>query len=195
MSGNGNHFHNSRLIAFRRDDTVRREMTAIGLPDFETATQCIRRNQQMLRRLQNHEATPADLIRRIQYDSLPADDSNAVGYDGDWFASRLYRAMLIPQALKLLKDHPGPRFFVTIAHPNWELPVGQLKNANIDAANQWLGRRLQHLPSPVLVVGGYETSLRVELNGDMYWAGHLHLVFTGTGDYEMEMAGPIHVAV
>lgn len=183
---NGNSSRSGRRIAYWRDDTIRREMTAVGLPDFETAAQCIGRNQQMLRRLQNHEATPAELFSRIELDPLPADDSNAVSYDGGWLASRRYRATLIPQAFELLKDHPGPLFFVTIAHPKWELPVGQLKSANIDAAKQWLGRRFQRLPSPVLVVGGYEASLRVELNGEMYWAGHLHLVIAGAGEEELK---------
>jgi hypothetical protein len=185
---NGNSSRSGGRIAYRRDDTIRRDMTAVGLPDFETAAHCIERNQQMLRRLQNHEATPVGLIRRIELDPLPANDSNAVGYDGDWFASRRYRAMLIPQAFELLRDHPGPLFFVTIAHPKWEIPVGQLENANIDAAKQWLGRRFQRLPSPVLVVGGYEASLRVELNGETYWAGHLHLVIAGAGEEELKAA-------
>jgi hypothetical protein len=139
----------------------------------------------MLKRLRNYEATPADLTSRIQLDFQPAD-ADDLGYDGDWLASRNYRAMLIPQALKLLINHSGPLFFVTIAHPKWEIPVGQLEGANIDAAKQWLGRRLQRLPSPVLVVGGFEVSLRVELNGEMSWAGHLHLVIAGAGEDEVK---------
>lgn len=187
MNGNGNKSHTGRLLAYRHQDVIRSKMNAIGLPAFETPAQCVRRNHQMFRRLQNHEATPPEFINRIQLDPLPADDDD-LGYDGNWFASRGYRALLIPQAYDLLRDHPGPHFFATIAHPKWELPVGQLKSANIDAATQWLGRRLQRLPSPVLVVGGFEASLRVELNGDMYWAGHLHLVIAGAGEEELKTA-------
>ena len=189
MNSNGNNSRQGRLINYRHQDVIPLQMTAIGLPDFETAAQCIRRNQQMLRRLQNHDATPPELISRIQLGPLHvADDDRDRGYDGDWFASRSYRAMLVPQAYGVLKDHPGPLFFVTIAHPKWELPVGQLEDANTDAATQWLGRRLQRLPSPVLVVGGYEASLRVELNGDTYWAGHLHFVIAGAGEEELKTA-------
>jgi hypothetical protein len=53
---------------------------------------------------------------------------------------------------------------------------------------QWLGRRLQRLHSPFLVVGSFEASLRVELNGDIYWAGHLHLVIAGAGEDELKAA-------
>jgi hypothetical protein len=187
MSGNGKNLRQSWPIACRRDDTVRRKMTAIGLPDFENLAQCINRNRQMLRRLQNHEITPTKIVSRIQLDPLPADDDD-LGFDGDWFASRRYRASLIPQAYDLLKDHSGPLCFVTIVHPKWERPVGQLVDANIDAATQWLGRRLQTLPCPVLVIGGYEASLRVELNGETYWAGHLHFVLAGAAEHELKAA-------
>jgi hypothetical protein len=188
MSSNGNNFPNSKPVIYRHQEVIRIKMTAIGLPDFETAPECILRNQKTRRRLQHHEETPAELVSRIEFDPLPADDSNAVGFDGDWLASRRYRAMLIPQAYDLLKDHPGPLFFVTIAHPKWEVPVGQLEDANIDAAKQWLGRRLQRLPYPVIAVGGFEASLRVELNGETYWAGHLHLVIAGAGEEELKAA-------
>jgi hypothetical protein len=140
----------------------------------------------MLRRFQNHEARWLELVKRIQF-ALPANDDD-LGYDGDWLASRGYRAMLIPQAYDLLGNHPGPHFLVTVAHPKWELSVGQLEDANIVAAKQWLGRRLQRLPSLVVVVGGYEASLRVELNGDTYWAGHFHLVIAGAEEEELKDA-------
>jgi hypothetical protein len=71
MSGDGNNFPKSRLIAYRHQEIIRRQMTAIGLPDFETAAQCIRRNQQIQRRLQNHAATPPELVSRIQFDPCP----------------------------------------------------------------------------------------------------------------------------
>ena len=187
MSGNDNNIHQGRLVNRRREDALRREMATIGLPGFETTAQCVKRSQQIQRRLQNYEATPPELLSRIQLEPLPlAEDSSDLGYDGDWLASRRYRAMLIPQAFSLLKDHAGPLFFVTVAHPNWELSVGQLADANIDAVSQWIHRRLRRLPCPVLVVGGYEASIRTELNGDTYWAGHVHLVVAGADEEKLK---------
>jgi hypothetical protein len=187
MSGDGKITSKERLINRRRDDAWSSAMAAIGLPDFETTAQCVKRSQQMLRRLQNHEGTPTELLNRIQLDPKHvADYSDNPGYDGDWLASRSYRAMLIPQALNLLKDHAGPLFFVTVAHPKWELSIGQLKNANIDAVTQWIHRRLRRLRSPILVVGGYEASLRVEVTGHAYWAGHVHLVIAGADEEELK---------
>jgi hypothetical protein len=186
VSGGGNLTREGKLIRWR-EDARGREMADIGLPDFETLAQCVKRNQQMFRRLLHHEATPPDLLSRVQPDPSSTNDDTG-GHDGDWFASRRHRAMLVPQAFNILKDHAGPLSFVTVAHPNWELPVGQLKDANIDAVTQWIHRRLQRLPSPILVVGGYEASIRIELNGDTYWAGHVHLVVAGAEDEELKTA-------
>lgn len=185
---NGNSSRSGRRTAYRHQNLIRREMTAIGLPDFETADHCITRNQQMRRRLQNHLARPPELVSRIELDPLLAGDDSHLGYDGNWLASRRYRAMLIPQAYDLLKDHPGPLFFVTVAHPKWELPVGQLEDANIDAAKQWLGRRLKTLPAPVIVVGGFEASISIELDRHTFWAGHLHIVVAGATRLQLKEA-------
>jgi hypothetical protein len=33
-----------------------------------------------------------------------------------------------------------------------------------------------------MVIGGFEASIRVERNGDTFWAGHLHLVIAGADE-------------
>jgi hypothetical protein len=68
---------------------------------------------------------------------------------------------------------------VTIAHPKWELPVGNLDEANINAVRQWLYRRFKKLENGGVAVGGFEVSLNIELDGRRYWAGHVHLVVAG----------------
>jgi hypothetical protein len=173
------------IASIDRQVAEARQMTAIGLPNFETQAQCICRNERMLRRFRKH-GTPSHLNNRLQLLNCEGnwDEGSDRGVDGDWLASRRYRLMLLLQAFDLMKDHPGPQSFVTIAHPKWELPLGQLKNANIDAAKQWLGRRLKTLPVPVMVVGSYEASISVELNGEIFWTPHLHFVISGADKEE-----------
>jgi hypothetical protein len=169
------------LIASRDSQVAEtRQMVALGLPNFETRAQCNSRNERMLRRFQKHGVPPhlKDQLQLHTYSS-GAEIGCDTAVDGDWRASRRYRLMLLPQAFHLLKKHQGPTFFVTIAHPKWELPIGQLQHTNIPAVKQWLGRRLKILSIPVMVIGGFEASIRVERNGDTFWAGHLHLTIAG----------------
>jgi hypothetical protein len=88
----------------------------------------------------------------------------------------------------LLSSLPGDLFFVTITHPKWELPVGQLAEANIPAVRQWLYRRFKRLGWGVIAVGGFEASLNVELDGTSTWAGHVHLVVAGTDRQNLKKA-------
>jgi hypothetical protein len=176
-----------RITSLHRQVTETRQMIALGPPNFETPSQCVSRNKRMVRRFQKHGIPPHlnDQLQRLTYSGVP-EISCDTGVDGDWLASRRYRLMLLPQAYDLLKNHPGPLFFITIAHPKWSLPIGQLENTNVDAAKQWLRRRLKTLSVPVTVVGGYEASVSVELNGDIFWAGHLHLVVAGADEEKLK---------
>ena len=182
----GRLLHRNLVANRERQVSETRQMSSIGLPNFETVAQCVARNERMLRRFQNHGSpTVNDLLQGIQQ-SGGGDDHFDLDVDGDWLASRRYRSTLIPQAIDLLKNHAGPLYFVTITHPRWELPKGQLKKANVDAAKQWLRRRLKRLAFPVIVVGGYEASVSVELNGDAFWACHLHFVIAGADETELK---------
>ena len=40
----------------------------------------------------------------------------------------------------------------------------------------------------LIVVGGYEASIRVELTGETYWAGHVHIVTAGANKEELKLA-------
>jgi hypothetical protein len=171
-----------RTIHHLRQEDDSRTLVSLGLEDFESLDDCLRRNKQMLARLQR-AGMPSDLWQKFYGSAIERQERC---FDGDWLASRGHRTVLIPQAYRLFRGHDGPLHFVTIVHPKWELPVGGLNDANVAAARQWLHRRLQRLPFPVIVVGGYEASLRVELNGVTYWAGHLHLVIAGADVDELK---------
>jgi hypothetical protein len=182
----GRPIHRNLLANRERQVFETRRMVSIGLPNFETVPQCVARNERILRRFQKHGSPAVNRFLQAIKPSGGGDDHCDLDVDGDWLASRRYRSMLIPQAIDLLNRHPGPLHFVTITHPRWELPKGQLKKANVDAAKQWLRRRLKRLAFPVTVVGGYEASLSVELNGDAFWAGHLHFVIAGADESELK---------
>jgi hypothetical protein len=99
--------------------------------------------------------------------------------DGCWFASRRHRYQTITEGHRVL-GQAGDLHFITITHPKWELPVGKLAEANVPAARQWLYRRFKRLGTKAIAVGGFEVSLNVELDGTTTWAGHAHLVISGT---------------
>jgi hypothetical protein len=87
---------------------------------------------------------------------------------------------MITEAHRLFTTQTGDLHFVTVAHPKWELPVGNLDQANINAVRQWLYRRFKRLDTTVTAVGGFEASMNVDLDGTSTWAGHVHLVVAGS---------------
>jgi hypothetical protein len=153
-------------------------MANLGLPDFETWEQCAERQKQMVRRLQNVDR------RRSQNFDWPHCGPDACAcspcLDGCWFSSRRHRYQMITEAQRLFSTQKTVLHFVSVAHPKWELPVGNLNQANIKAVQQWLYRRLKQLGTTVVAVGGFEVSLNVDLDGTSCWAGHVHLVIAGS---------------
>lgn len=166
-----NHNRN-QVVDLHRQVTETRIMTELGLPHFETYGECLIRNQRMSRRLEK-QGTQNSVFSNYCY------EGSDLGVEGDWLASRRFRLNLLPQAYELLRRHSPALYFVTIAHPSWETPIGALHDANIEAAQQWLRRRIGKIERRVLVVGGYEASVSVALNGKAVWAGHFHIVTAG----------------
>jgi hypothetical protein len=151
-------------------------MSDLGLPDFETWQQCSDRQDLMLRRIE-----AADERRPLDWETCDPDSCDCTRCrDGCWFASRRHRYQTITEAHRLLSSQTSPLWFVTVAHPKWELPVGNLDQANIKAVRQWLYRRFKQLGTHVIAVGGFEASLNVDLDGTSTWAGHVHLVVAGS---------------
>jgi hypothetical protein len=112
----------------RRDRKRRKVMTKLGLPDFETVQQCSERQQKMARRFARAD--------ELQHDAAwlecePGSCAATPCCDGCWFASRDHRYQMITEGHRLLSNQPGDLLFVTITHPKWEKPVGQLAEANI----------------------------------------------------------------
>jgi hypothetical protein len=66
--------------------------------------------------------------------------------------------------------------------------IGKLAEANIPAVRQWLYRRFKKLSTSAIAVGGFEVSLNVELDGTSTWAGHVHLVISGTDRQSLKKA-------
>jgi hypothetical protein len=161
-------------------------MVNLGLPDFETWQQCSDRQRKMARRFKNaDEQSP----QKLDWEECePEFCACSPCLDGCWFASRHHRYQMITQAHDLFTTQTGDLSFVTVAHPKLELPVGTLDQANIDAARQWLYRRLKQLGTSVIAVGGFEASLNVNLDGTTRWAGHVHLVVAGSDKPSLKRA-------
>jgi hypothetical protein len=161
----------------RRDRGQRKVMSKVGLPDFETVQQCSERQRLIARRFER----AGELQHEMDWGECePGFCAATPCREGCWFASRHHRYQMITEGHRLLSDQPGDLHFVTITPPKWELPVGQLAEANIPAVRQWLYRRFKKLGSGVMAVGGFEASLNVELDGTSTWAGHVHLVVAGS---------------
>jgi hypothetical protein len=161
-------------------------MAQLGLDDFETVEQCSERQVKMAKRL--NDAQKPKLGGRDWQACRPDCCACTQCRDGCWFASRRHRFELITEAHRLLSSHSGPLAFVSIAHPKWELPVGKLNQANINAVRQWLYRRFKKLGKNVITVGGFEVSLNVDLDGTRTWAGHVHLVVAGVEKSSLKKA-------
>jgi hypothetical protein len=170
----------------KRECEQRKQMTSLGLPDFETWKQCAERQVKMAHRLQNAGELPSQDWKWEGCTSFCCASSRC--RDGCWFASRKHRYLLITEAHRLLSAHPGPLAFGSIAHPKWELPVGELEAIKINAAKQWLYRRFKKLATGVIAVGGFEVSLNVELNGTACWAGNVHVVVAGSDSQALKKA-------
>jgi hypothetical protein len=154
----------------------RKVMADLGLPDFETPQQCSKRQQKMARRFERAgELQPDAEWQECEPNFCAARPCR----DGCWFASRQHRYQMITEAHRLL-GQAGDLHFVTITHPKWELPVGELSQSNIPAVRQWLYRRFKKLSTSAIAVGGFEASLNIELDGASTWAGHVHLVVGGS---------------
>lgn len=179
MEGNRRHVRDGH-------EPERRQMASLGLPEFETVDECVQRNRKMLRRLEKR-GTARSGYSRVR-GSASAIDDRGCHRDGDWLASRRFRLGLIPQAHSLFSKHPGPTFFVTLAHPRWEIALGKLKDAKIAAAKQWMYRRLRRLEHPVIIVGSYEASISVELDDSIFWAGHFHFIIAGASEGQLKAA-------
>jgi hypothetical protein len=162
-----------------------RRLAALGLPDFETLQQCADRQQQMVRRFNK----TGELQHDAEWQECAPNFCAATPCrEGCWFASRHHRYQMITEAHQLLSSQAGDLFFATITHPKWELPVGDLNQANIPAVGQWLYRRCKKLGTGMIAVGGFEVSLNVELDGTSNWAGHVHLVVAGTDKLSLKKA-------
>ncbi|MCX7307217.1 MAG: hypothetical protein NTZ72_04395 [Afipia sp.] len=167
-------------------------MASLGLPAFETVAECLKRNTQMIRRLERHGAG-ASTLQNIKdsvstLSTASADQTSNLGFDGDWIASRRYRLGLISQAHELLSRHQGPLAFVTVAHPKWKKSAGRLADSNIQAATQWMYRALSLVEDRTIAIGGYEASINVELDGSVSWSGHFHLVIAGADKKQLKAA-------
>ncbi|MBR0842932.1 hypothetical protein JQ607_22245 [Bradyrhizobium liaoningense] len=155
----------------------RRSITIIdlGLLDFETIDYCELQNAAIMRRL-------------FQGDKASLHEFDLGNTDGNWLSSRDYRSWLVPEAYRLLRQHPGEKHFMTITHPKWKRDVGDLDALSLSGIKQWHARRFATLPRSVLAIGGIEVSLGVDLRHNRVWEGHSHMVVAGARAAELSKA-------
>jgi hypothetical protein len=163
----------------KRQRAEQASMAALGLPDFETAEDCNRRQQTMIRALERLgvKRKHRKRLQKCTPDTCPSRKSCS---EACHYGARRQRLRLIPQGQDLLAQHPGPIASITIAHPTWEVADNDLKTLSLKAAKQWLRRRLLKVDSPnLLAIGSFETCLNVGLDGTRLWAGQFHLIVAG----------------
>jgi hypothetical protein len=153
---------------------VHEHIAHLGLDNFESLKECAERQAKMVARIENDHGRGPHLWNRCEPGYCAGDPCS----DGCWFASRRWRYVLIREGHRLLSACSALHF-VSVAHPRWEIDVGKLRQANIPATRQWLYRRFRRLDGTAIAIGGYEVSLNVDLDGCVYWAGHVHLLAAG----------------
>lgn len=163
----------------------------LGLPDFETLEDCRRRQRQLLRRHARHKPFHSSIARSLEH--CLDHDGRTCDHDACpaacHFAARRLRAAIILGATPLLQDHDGPISFVTVAHPRWALPPGQLRDVNSAAIQQWVRRRFMTIAGAGLVaVGAIDLSLNTALDGTLSYHPHVHLVIAGASKAELRDA-------
>jgi len=168
----------------RIESAQRTQLKLFGLLDFETLQECRARQTKLVRQFSQGRRPSTNHWSRCESDHCACD----LCLDGCWFATRRYRFQTITAAYSLLSTHPGELWFVSVAHPKWERPIGKLSEASINAVRQWIYRRFKRLDEGVTAVGALEFSLNVELNGATFWAGHVHLVVAGANKSDLKEA-------
>jgi hypothetical protein len=190
MSKVGDERRSPGLTALNRqfDRELAAKTENLGLPDFETRSDCVERQATMLRRFENIT------LPGSEWRALAGCSAHHCAMGGGCVETCHYgtlhrRVAGLDTGLPLLAAHPGPMFAVTIVHPLWEAPVGRLAQVSIAAAAQWNRRRLAGLKiSGLTAIGIFEVSLNRELNGDIYWAGEIQQIVAGATKAELRSA-------
>lgn len=161
--------------------------SSLDLLFLESVKECGQRQHEMIERLERTECAPRLL------DGLSDCDGNDCGRDkcteGCWLGTRRRRVANIVSGHELLSAHSGPVYAVCIVHPLWRAKVGNVADTSINAARQWIHRRLQKLNLVGLVaIGTFEESLNVELDGSSHWSGEVQLIVAGASKKELREA-------
>jgi hypothetical protein len=164
-----------------------RNLSRLGVSDFETAESCKTRQIQMLRRQKRWNAD-LDLS-----EGLNGCEINHCGgricTEGCHFATRARRLKDIPSGVSLLQTHPGPILHATVVHPYMERPIGGLAGISLRKIGDWVARRLDEIGADgVLAMGSFEASVNRELDGEVYWAGEVQLVVAGASKEQLSSA-------
>jgi hypothetical protein len=164
-----------------------RNLSRLGVSDFETAQSCKTRQTQMLKR-QTRWKTDLDST-----DGLMDCEINHCGgricTEGCHFATRARRLREIESGVSLLQSHPGPILHATVVHPHMERPIGKLAGISLPKIRAWVARRLDQIGMDgVIAMGSFEASVNRELDGEVFWAGEVQLVVAGLSKNELSAA-------
>ena len=164
------------------------QMAALGLPDFEPAEVCQKRQQTMIRALERLGVKRKQL-KRLKKCTAETCPSGKLCSEACHYGARRQRLRLINQGYELLAQHSGPLASVTIVHPTWEVADNDLETLSLKAAKQWLRRRLLKVENPnLLAIGAFETCLNVEADSTRLWAGQFHLITAGASPDQLKEA-------
>lgn len=177
-----------RIAAFRRAELEQQaELERLGVPEFETPATCARRQLEMIRRLEREGYDRALWSELSDCDSEYCAKPRCT--EGCHYGTRHRRLEQLRTGYRLLEQHPGPLFQVSIVHPVWECPVGSLEEIAVPAAREWNYRHLKALDDDnIVAIGSFEVSVNRELDGELYWAGEIQQIVAGAAKDDLRKA-------
>jgi hypothetical protein len=162
-------------------------MAELGVSDFESEVACARRQLEMVRRLEKQGYDRTLWSELSDCDSEYCTRSRCI--EGCHYGTRHRRLEQIRTGCRLLAQHPGPLWQVSIVHPLWECPVGSLAEVSVPAAREWNYRRLKTLDDDnIVAIGTFEVSVNRELDGELYWAGEIQQIVAGEAKDDLRNA-------
>jgi hypothetical protein len=161
--------------------------TALGLPRFETRPDCEKRQASMLQCFRKLDLQPSSWSRLSGCNAQHCAMDICV--EACHFGTLHRRVAALRTGLPIIAAHSGPLWAVTIVHPLWETPSGQLIRTPMAAAMQWNARHLRSLAIPgLLAVGIYEVSLNRDHDDEVYWAGEIQQIVAGATKEQLRSA-------
>ena len=161
-----------RAKQWRKDEAWVREN---GIPDFETVEDTEARHQRLVSSF--YKYGPSVLAKGFA-------GCNATGCretcktDACHWQTRNQRLKAITSASRLFSKTKGPKYFVTLIRPEWQVAPDRLYELKLPSIRKYLQELLREAGVD-LTVGSFEVSFNKQLKGKPCWGGNVHLICAG----------------